>query len=193
LREFSLCVAVGSAGTGKTYISANFAASQLSSGAVDKIIITRPNLSTGKSLGYFPGTIEDKLSCWLMPVISVLKERFGSGKYEYLLNNDKIILQPLETIRGQSFENSFIIVDESQNLSVEEIKALSTRLGENSKLVFLGDLDQRDVRESGLEWFISLCHKHELDIPVVHFNSDDIVRSDLVKSIVKAFEAERKK
>ena len=190
LRTNQMVIAVGSAGTGKTYCAASMAASKLAAGHVDRIVITRPNLPTGRTLGHFPGTVEEKLSCWLAPVLNVLKQRFGLGKYEYLLNKSKIQLQPIETIRGQDFQDSFVIVDEAQNLSVDEIKALSTRIGEQSQLVFLGDLYQRDVNESGLEWFVALCEKHNLPCPVVKFNSDDIVRSDIVKHIVKAFEAE---
>lgn len=193
MRSDVLTVAVGSAGTGKTYCAASMAASLLASGHVLQIVLTRPNLSTGRSLGYFPGTVEEKLSCWLAPLMSVLKARFGETKFQYLIRNEKIVLQPLETIRGRSFEDAFIIVDEAQNLTVEEFRALCTRVGEGSRIVFLGDPTQRDLAVSGLDWFVNLCRNHDISCGVVEFTSDDIVRSELVKQLVKAMEKERQR
>ena len=192
MRKNQMIVALGPAGTGKSYCAGSMAASLLASGKINQIIVTRPNISTGRSLGFFPGTVEEKLLCWLMPILSVIRSRMGRDKFEYCKNKEQIKLQPLETIRGQSFDDAFIIVDESQNLSIEEIKALSTRIGEGSRMVFLGDLTQKDIKESGLQWFSYICEKHNLDLPVIRFSTDDIVRSDIVKRLVKAYEFEAK-
>jgi len=182
-----IVIATGPAGTGKTYIGANAAANLLSKGLVKTIALTRPNISTGRSLGFFPGTVDEKLEPWLAPMISVLKERFGSGEYDSKLHAGTIKLYPLETIRGSSFNDTAILVDEAQNLNYEEIKALSTRLGENSKMIFMGDLAQRDTKEPGLVEFEKIIKKFNLPIPIVKFTVDDIVRSDLVGQLVRAF------
>jgi phosphate starvation-inducible protein PhoH and related proteins len=192
MRTSTLSVAYGSAGVGKTFLAASMAANLLVGGRIARIILTRPNLPTGRTLGSVPGDVSEKMAMWLAPLITVLRQQLTPHHFEYYKNKSQILYQPLESIRGASFDDSFIIVDEAQNLTVEEIKALSTRIGENSRLVFLGDPFQRDVKESGLEWFINLCHKYELSCPVIEFTSDDIVRSDIVKELVKAFEREQK-
>jgi len=187
IRESQMVVAIGPAGTGKTYISVNSAANLLAMGAVKSIVLTRPNLSTGRSLGFFPGTIQEKMEPWLAPMLSVLKQRLGEGEYKSKLGAGTISIQPLETIRGASFEDTIILVDEAQNLTYEEIKAISTRLGEGSRMIFMGDPAQRDTRDSGIVEFKRIITKHGLPIPVIEFQLDDIVRSDLVGKLVRAF------
>jgi phosphate starvation-inducible PhoH-like protein len=188
----SLVVASGSAGTGKTYCAATEAARAYLEREVDKIVLTRPNVPTGRPLGAFPGMAEDKLSIWLRPILNVLREVFGAANYNYLLEQQEIVLQPMESVRGCSFENAYVLCDEAQQLTVDEIKAVSTRLGRDSKLVFLGDPSQRDVEVSGLEWFVELCERHGVDCPIVRFYPEDIVRSGLVQQLVRAFEQEDK-
>lgn len=185
-----LVIGVGPAGTGKTYCAASSAASQFLAGRYKRIIVTRPNVSTGRSLGFFPGTPEEKLAIWLAPVLNVLKLHLSNGRYQYNLGKGNILMQPLEVIRGASFEDSIILVDESQNLTREEIKALSTRVGEGSKLVFLGDPNQKDLKDSGLVWFLDLCERYQVNHGSTHFTSEDIVRSGLTKQLVQAFEQE---
>ena len=186
--ENILTIAIGPAGTGKTYCSAMKAAQLFLKGGYDNIILTRPNVPTGRSLGHFPGTVEDKMTPWLKPVMSVLEKALGKGRYEYMLSKGIIQIQPIETIRGQSFENAIILCDESQNLMLTEIKAMTTRLGEGSKMILMGDPAQNDLRaEDSLDKFADLCFKYNIQVPVIRFSIKDIVRSDLVADLCKMF------
>ena len=183
-----ITVTLGPAGTGKTFCSASKVAQLYLQGGYNNIILSRANVPTGRTLGAFPGTIEEKLSPWLMPITSVLEKQFGKTKYEYLISRQIIQMQPLETIRGRSFENSLVIVDESQNLTFDEIKAITTRLGENSKMILSGDASQSDVHNgNGIVKFVNMCDKHGIDIPIIEFNTNDVVRSDIVGKLVKMF------
>ena len=188
ISEFEITVALGPAGTGKTFCSASKVAQMFLKGGYDYIILSRANVPTGRTLGAFPGTVEEKLSPWLMPITSVLENRFGKTKYDYLVSKKTIQMQPLETIRGRSFENSLVIIDESQNLTFDEIKAITTRLGENSKMILSGDASQSDVSNgNGITKFTKLCDKNNIQIPVIEFTVDDVVRSDIVGALVKMF------
>jgi phosphate starvation-inducible protein PhoH and related proteins len=182
-----LVVTVGPAGVGKTWCAVQSAVNQLAQNKVKRIVLTRSNIPTGKTLGSFPGDINDKLSPWLAPMTSVIKQRLGVGDYESKLSNGQIQFQPLETIRGASFQNTIILVDEAQNLTYEEVKAITTRIGEGSQMVLMGDPMQKDTRDSGLTEFKYIIQKFKLDVPVVEFTVDDIVRSDLVADLVKAY------
>lgn len=191
IRHFPITVTIGCAGTGKTYCSTSQVASLFLTGRYDKIVLSRANVGVGKTLGAFPGTVQDKLTPWLLPIISVLEKTLGKHHYDYLLAKNTIEMQPLETIRGRSYENSLIIVDECQNLTIEEIKAITTRLGENSKMILCGDPVQHDLGDkSAILQFIKLCRKHDIDIPIIEFGVDDIVRSDIVANIVRMLMAE---
>ena len=183
-----IVITMGCAGTGKTYCSAGTVAQLFMKGKYKKIVLTRANVPTGKSLGHFPGDIKEKMTPWLLPMLEVLRKAFGSGKYEYMLNKEQIEIQPIETIRGRSYENALVLVDEAQNLNMDELKAISTRIGENTKLVLMGDPAQSDVKSGrDLMSFCYLCRKHGLDVPVVEFGVSDIVRSDIVADLVKMF------
>ena len=188
--NFSIVTAIGSAGTGKTYCVTYKAAKCLLENTVDKIILSRANQPTGKSLGFFPGTLEEKMTPWIMPMLTNLKKALGSGKYECAMK-ESIQMQPIETIRGQSFDDAFIIIDEAQNLTFDEIKAISTRIGKNSILVFCGDPAQSDVKKGeGIKKFIQICKKHDIEMPVIQFGIEDIVRSDIVGKLCAAYEKE---
>jgi len=185
-------VAFGPAGTGKTFVIAAYAAKLYLSGAIKKIIITRPNVSTGISLGLFPGSLEEKMMVWVGPVVSVLKEVMGTEIFEAALRKENIVLQPIETIRGCSFDGAFVIVDEAQNINVDEIKAIVTRIGENTTLVLNGDIAQKDIKgDCGLAFVVDSIERNETLSEmsyIVEFDSDDIVRSALVKAWIKEFE-----
>ena len=187
----TMTVVIGPAGTGKTYCTGMKAAQMYLKGDYRKIVLTRPNIATGKSLGYFPGTLEEKMGPWLKPITSILEEALGKGKFEYMINKEQIDIQPMETIRGNSFEDSIVIVDEVQNLTMDEIKAVSTRIGENSKLIMLGDPNQSDLKHgTDLNRFVEMCDRNGIECPIVRFNMDDIVRSDIVMQLVKMFHKE---
>jgi phosphate starvation-inducible PhoH-like protein len=192
IKQKSIVVTIGCAGTGKTYCSAGTAAQLFLKGKHNKIVLTRANVPTGKSLGHFPGDIKEKMTPWLMPMLEVLRKALGQNKYEYMLNKGQIEIQPIETIRGRSYENSIVLVDEAQNLSMDELKAISTRIGENTKLVLMGDPAQSDVNKGrDLVLFCEKVNKANIDIPIITFGVNDIVRSDIVADLVKLFIEEK--
>ena len=187
----TMTVCIGPAGTGKTYCSGMKAAQLYVKGNYEKIVITRPNVSTGRSLGFFKGDITEKMTPWLKPIMNVLEKGMGTGRFECDMRQGRIDIQPMETIRGNSFEDCIIICDESQNLTMEELKAMVTRIGENSKLILLGDPNQSDVKNGNdLQRFVDMCVKHNIPCPVVRFNLNDVVRSDIVKDLLVMFHKE---
>ena len=179
---------LGPAGTGKTYVTATFAADLYITKEIDKIVITRPHITVGKDIGYLPGTLEEKTYPWALPVLDVLIKHLGKGAVETGIKNGNIEMAPLALMRGRSFDNSFIIVDETQNITTHELKMLLTRVGEGSKIVLNGDVQQSDLPSGdGLSKVIHLAKKHMLPVPVIEFGIDDIVRSDICAQWVKVF------
>lgn len=188
LKEYTQVFILGPAGTGKTYVTATYAADRYTLKEIDKIVITRPHVAVGKDLGYLPGTLEEKTYPWALPVLDVLIKHLGKGAVETGIKNDNIEMAPLALMRGRSFDNSFIIVDEAQNITIHELKMLLTRVGEGSTIVLNGDVQQSDLKEAdGLSKVIHLAKKHMLSVPVVEFGVDDIVRSDICAQWVKVF------
>jgi phosphate starvation-inducible PhoH-like protein len=182
-------IVLGPAGTGKTWIAATYAADLFRNGQIDKIILTRPNVPCGRSLGYFPGTLEEKFAPWAAPVIEAIKERMGRGAYDIALKNGDIELLPFEVIRGRSLKNAFVLLDEAQNCTVAEIKTFLTRIGEGCTVVVNGDVSQCDLEEgSGLSAIIHLIKSQMLSVPVIEFTRDDIVRSGVCAMWVRAFD-----
>jgi phosphate starvation-inducible PhoH-like protein len=191
LNECNQVVVMGPAGTGKTYVVATYAASEYNLKNIEKIVITRPHVAVGKDIGFLPGTLEEKCAPWALPVIDVLEKHLGKGVVETGLKNGNIETVPLALIRGRSFDNTLIIIDEAQNLTVEELKALVTRVGEGSKLVINGDVQQSDLKQGdGLTKLVHLVKKYAMPIPVIEFGVDDIIRSDVTALWVKTFMAE---
>ena len=184
-------IVCGFSGTGKTYIASTYAANMYANKEVGRIILTRPNVSVGKDLGYFPGTLEEKFAPWAAPVLDVLNEQLGKGVVETGIKNGNIEMAPLSTMRGRSFHDAFILVDEAQNLTVAEIKMLLTRVGKGCRLVVNGDIRQSDISaQSGLSKIIHMIKKYNLPVPLIEFGIDDIVRSDLCKQWIICFEKE---
>jgi len=191
LKSAEQILVFGFSGTGKTYIAATEAANLYSQKRIDKIVITRPNVSVGKDLGALPGTKDEKFAPWAAPVLDVLEEHLGKGVVETAIKNGNIEMAPLTMMRGRSFHDAFIILDEAQNCSVAEIKMFITRIGENCKTVINGDIKQSDIKmESGLSKLLELVEKHNLPVPVIEFGVDDIVRGDLCKQWIMAFEGQ---
>lgn len=185
----SLIVALGPAGTGKTFTCCTKAAIWLARGCIQKIVLARANVSTGKSLGAIPGTLEEKLAPWMLPMTDILRQHLTDGFYEYCERKQKVEVVSLETIRGRSFDNAMILVDEAQQLTLEELKAITTRVGENSVLVLMGDPRQSDIaNKSGLMKFVDLVQRYNPDdVSILEFNMEDIVRSNICASMVKMF------
>lgn len=191
LNTESQVVVCGYSGTGKTFIAATYAANMYAAKEISKIILTRPNVSVGKDLGYFPGTLEEKFAPWAAPVLDVLNEQLGKGVVETAIKNKNIEMAPLSTMRGRSFKNTFIILDEAQNTTLAEIKMFLTRIGEDCKVVINGDIKQSDIGgKSGLATIVHLARKYKMPVPIIEFGVDDIVRSDICKQWIMAFEAE---
>ncbi len=189
LDHMNLVVALGPAGTGKTYTCCMKAASWLSRGKIHQIILTRANVPTGKSLGAVPGTLEEKLTPWMLPMTDVLRKGLGNGFYEYNVSKKKIETVSIETIRGRSFQDAMVLVDEAQQLTIDEIKAISTRIGEGSVLVLMGDPKQSDLRtRSGLMQFVDLIESYNPQgCSITSFDLNDIVRSDTCAQMVRMF------
>lgn len=188
LKTSQQVIVLGPSGTGKTYIAATHAANLYLNKRIDKIIITRPAVSVGKSLGALPGTMDEKFGPWLSPVLSVLEQHLGKNKLETDTKNGNIQMAPLEYMRGSSFKDAFILADECQNLDVAQFKMLVTRVGDNCQLVMNGDVRQSDIKEqSGLSKALHLAKKYKIDASVVEFTLADVVRSDMCKQWLTAF------
>ena len=185
-----LVCGIGCAGTGKTYVTGMIAARMLLEKRTERIVLTRPNVPTGRTLGHFPGTIGEKLAPWLAPITNVIREGLTPDTYEQMTDR-QILIQPLETIRGMSFEDSFVIVDEAQNLTLEEIKALSTRIGEGTVMALIGDPAQSDVKKGNdLSRFVDMCNNNNIEVPAIEFSVDDVVRSDICGDLIRMFHKE---
>lgn len=185
----------GPAGTGKTFMSILMASKYLKEGKIEKIIITRPMVTAGEDMGFLPGEISNKMDPFLRPIFDVLdmihqkpkaknkgKKTTQETSVEY---SDQVEMIPLAFMRGRTFNNAFVICDESQNTNVEQMRMLVTRIGYGSKLVISGDTLQTDIRkQNGLEHFIGRLENNKIDeIDVVKFTKQDIVRNPLINQI----------
>ena len=181
---------IGPAGTGKTFIAVSHAVSMLTSGLVDKIVISRPAVEAGEKLGFLPGDLKEKIDPYLRPIYDSLDENLPKDKVMTLIENRKIEIAPIAYLRGRTLNNSYIILDEAQNTSPIQMKMFLTRLGENSKMVITGDITQIDLpfkSKSGLIDAINNLKKIK-DISFVYLTEKDVVRHPLVQKIVKAYD-----
>jgi len=185
-----IVVATGPAGTGKTLFATEYGVKMFLTGQYEKLVFTRPSVSVDEDLGYLPGTLEDKMAPWVRPIYDVLYN-FITPKEVTSLMEDKIIeISPLGFMRGRTFKNCWIVADEMQNSSVSQMKMLMTRLGENSRLVVTGDLEQYDrVNEvNGLEDFLSKFKgKRSSSISSIEFYKSDIQREEVVKEVLDIY------
>lgn len=190
-------VATGSSGTGKTFLACYHAANELLGGHVQRIVITRPYAAlANRTTGFKPSTDLEKLRGFILPLLGYLGEVLGKGMVEEHVGkaDGKIELAPLESLRGRSFDNTIILVDEAQNCLPEEIEALCTRIGENSSIVFCGDPVQKDVREDkcGLLYLEQIIRRHNIPYSgIINFTQEDVVRSGICRDFVIAFDKER--
>jgi phosphate starvation-inducible PhoH-like protein len=186
----NIVLAVGPAGTGKTLLAVQNGIRQFQEGKVDKIIVTRPAVSVDEDLGFLPGTLNEKMAPWTRPIFDVLGEYYQQKDIENMLYENVIEISPLAYMRGRTFKNAYVIADEMQNATVNQMKMLLTRLGEGSKMVVTGDLAQADrLKDNGLINFIELLDKHKKleRIDVVHFDNKDIERHEAVKEILEIY------
>ena len=192
ITESSQVIVFGPAGTGKTYVTATLASDMYLTKKIEKIVITRPMVSVGKDIGILPGELLDKVAPWALPVLDILIKHLGKATVEIALKSGNIEIAPLALMRGRSFDDAFIICDEAQNVTTAELKMLLTRVGEDTTIVLNGDVQQTDLKgDSGLVTITNVAKKHKIPVPVIEFNLDDIVRSDICAMWVRAFYAEK--
>ncbi len=194
MKKNTITFGVGPAGTGKTYLAVAIAVNAYKSKQVDKIILTRPAVEAGEKLGFLPGDLQEKVNPYLRPLYDALQEMLGVDSYSKMMERGTIEIAPLAYMRGRTLSNAFVILDEAQNTTREQIKMFLTRLGENSKMVITGDLTQIDLPKgltSGLKHAIKILKDIE-DIGIIRLSEKDVVRHPLVQKIVKAYETEEK-
>jgi phosphate starvation-inducible protein PhoH and related proteins len=183
-----LVFATGPAGVGKTYLATAAAAAELVSKSIDKIIITRPAVEAGENLGFLPGELEEKFDPYLQPFKDVLYRRLGRSFTDYLIQSGAIEATPLAYIRGRTFRNAIVILDEAQNTTPAQMKMFLTRIGEDCTTIVNGDPRQSDIKgPSGLVDAMNRLRKLS-SVRIVEFDRNDIVRSGLVQQIVEAYE-----
>mgnify|MGYP001116136618 CR=1 FL=1 len=195
VRRHELTLAVGPAGTGKTYLAMAMAVVALKAKEVERIVLTRPAVEAGEKLGFLPGDMTQKVDPYLRPLYDALHELMGVDSYQRLAERGTVEVAPLAFMRGRTLSDAFIILDEAQNATSEQMKMFLTRLGENSRMVVNGDLSQVDLPRgviSGLKDALDTL-ENVSSISSVTFSANDVVRHGLVAKIVKAYEEKGKK
>ena len=190
LKSHELVFGVGPAGTGKTYLAVAMAVVAFKNKEVERIILTRPAVEAGEKLGFLPGDLQNKVDPYLRPLYDALQEFFGLETYKQLMERGAIEVAPLAYMRGRTLNNAFIILDEAQNCSIEQMKMFLTRFGEGSRIVVTGDVTQIDLpkeKTSGLVHAIRVLDGVE-GISVVKLTHKDVVRHELVQRIIQAYE-----
>ncbi|MEO6696145.1 MAG: PhoH family protein [Ignavibacteria bacterium] len=190
VKENDIVFAIGPAGTGKTYLAVAFAVAALKNKEVSKIVLTRPAVEAGESLGFLPGDLSAKVDPYLRPLYDALEEMIPMEKLEYYMDKNVIQVIPLAYMRGRTINNAFVILDEAQNSTALQMKMFLTRLGPTSKAVVTGDVTQIDLpkkEQSGLIQVQEILKDVE-DIAFLYFEKSDVVRHKLVKDIINAYE-----
>ncbi len=185
----SIVFGIGPAGTGKTLLACQAAVKSFIQNDVDKIIVTRPAVSADEDLGFLPGTLEEKMAPWTRPIFDVFREYFYAGEIEGMIREGVIEISPLAYMRGRTFKNAYIIADEMQNATPNQMKMLLTRIGSESKMVVTGDLAQADrLKDNGLIDFVKqLQQKDTKHIDVCSFKQGDIERHEAVKEVLEIY------
>lgn len=193
IKQNTITLGVGPAGTGKTYLAVAMAVSAFRAKEVNRIILTRPAVEAGEKLGFLPGDMQQKVDPYLRPLYDALFDMFGAEQFARHQERGAIEVAPLAYMRGRTLDDSFIILDEAQNTTIEQMKMFLTRLGQNSKIIVTGDITQIDLpdgKPSGLVNATTVLKGVE-DIAIVKFTERDVVRHKLVQSIIKAYEKQQ--
>jgi len=194
LKSKDMIFGIGPAGTGKTYLAVVYAVSLLKKGFIKRIILTRPAIEAGESLGFLPGDLKEKIDPYLRPLYDALYDMLGLETVNSLIEKGIIEIAPLAYMRGRTLENAFCILDEAQNTTEMQMKMFLTRMGFNSKMVITGDVSQIDLpsgKRSGLVNAINLLRKIK-QIGITEFEKEDVVRHPLVQKILEAYDNENK-
>ncbi len=190
IKKNTITIGVGPAGTGKTYLAVAMAVTAFRAQEVNRIILTRPAVEAGEKLGFLPGDLQQKVDPYLRPLYDALFDMLGTETYQKYVERGNIEVAPLAYMRGRTLDDSFIILDEAQNTTPEQMKMFLTRLGFNSRMVITGDITQIDLpdgKRSGLKDVMRILRNID-DIAQVRFNEKDVVRHKLVQDIIKAYE-----
>lgn len=179
--QHNLTLAIGPAGTGKTYLAISAAVEALEAGTVDRIVLSRPAMEAGESLGFLPGDMQEKMAPYLRPLYDALGDRIGGKRVKQYLDDGTIEIAPVGFMRGRTLNNAFVVIDEAQNCTYAQLKMLLSRLGWNSTMVITGDPDQSDLLD-GMSGLGPISQKLEMvgDIAVIRLKQVDIVRHPLV-------------
>ena len=191
LKNKDVIFSIGSAGTGKTYLAVAFAIGELKKNNVKKIIITRPAVEAGEKLGFLPGDLKEKVDPYLVPIYDAIYEILGKETTDKLIEKGIIEIAPLAYMRGRTLDNAFIILDEAQNTTRNQMKMFLTRLGFNSKMVITGDVTQIDLPHKNMSGLIEATRilKDEKQIAIMSFDKSDVMRHPLVSKIIEKYEA----
>jgi len=189
LKRYDLVFGVGPAGTGKTYLAVAYAVSLLKSNKIKKIILTRPVVEAGESLGFLPGDIKEKIDPYLIPLYDALYEFLGRGVVMDLIGKGVIEIAPLAYMRGRTLDNAFVILDEAQNTTKTQMKMFLTRLGFNSKMLITGDYSQIDLKHNNMSGLLEAMKifKSLEDVKFIYFETVDIIRNPLVQKILERY------
>ena len=181
---------IGPAGTGKTYLAMAAAIDALLKGSIEKIILTRPAVEAGEALGFLPGDLEEKITPYLRPLYDAINDMIGKENGDKLMEKGVIEIAPLAYMRGRTLSNAYVVLDEAQNTSPEQMMMFLTRLGDNSRMIVTGDITQIDLPRNKESWLrqITQILMHIPEIELFYFESFDVVRHPLVQKIIEAYE-----